>query len=208
MIGVDASAAAIAKARALLPRDALPQIRFVHADVNEVSAGQLGVRDVDLAYCRLMLLHQADPARTVQRIASFVRAEGVVIAHEASDSPAHAPASEPHVPAMTRVWELVIAAARARGAQTDFARNGRTYFERAGLTAEASGTYAAHYPPAIGYDIPRVALHSLRPTLALHALAGDDEIAQLDHALEAAKHADGVQWVTGPLMFEWIGRKR
>jgi hypothetical protein len=31
-------------------------------------------------------------------------------------------ASEPHVHAMTRVWELVIGAARARGARTGFCR--------------------------------------------------------------------------------------
>ncbi|HYI11274.1 MAG TPA: hypothetical protein VEK57_19625, partial [Thermoanaerobaculia bacterium] len=132
---------------------------------------------------------------------------GVVIAHEPSDQPAHAPASEPHVPAMTRVWELVIAAARARGAQTDFGRRGKAYLE-AGFAVESQSAYAVHYPPATGYEIPRIALNSLRPALAEHGLAGEEEIAYLDRELEEAKHRSGVLWVSSPLMFEWIGRRK
>jgi SAM-dependent methyltransferase len=162
----------------------------------------------DLAYSRLMLLHQADPARTLGRMAALLRPGGVVIAHEPSDLPVHAPASEPAVPAMTRVWELVIAAAQARGAHTDFGRRGRAYLEAAGFAIESGGAYTVHYPPAVGYEIPRVALQSLRPTLAQHGLAEEKEIARLDRELEEAKHRADVQWVSSPLMFEWIGRKR
>ena len=203
VIGIDASAPALEKARAILP----PHVRFVHADVNEVTREQLGIEAADVAYCRLMLVHQADPARTLRNIARLVRPGGMVIAHEPSDLPSHAPASEPHVPAMTRVWELVIGAARARGATTDFARNGRTYLESAGFRVESHRGYAVHYAPEIGYDIPRVALHSLRPTLEQHGLASEEEIARLDRELEAAKQREDVQWVSSPFMLEWIGRK-
>lgn len=203
VVGIDASAAALARARAMLADRA--QVRFVEADVNEVGAEAIG-GPADLAYSRLMLLHQADPARTLRNAARLVRAGGAVIAHEASDLPEHAPASEPHVPAMTRVWELVIGAARARGATTDFARNGRRYFGEAGLAVESHRAYAVHYPPAIGYEIPRRALHSLRPALAGHGLAGEAEIAELDQELLAAQTNPGVQWVSSPWMIEWIGR--
>lgn len=201
VIGIDANAHVLEKARSLLP-----EIRLVQADVNELSREQLGAGRVDLAYSRLMLLHQADPARVLGRIAALLDPGGVMIAHEPSDLPSHAPASEPHVPAMTRVWELVIAAARARGARTDFGRRGRTYLEGAGFTVESHRAYAVHYPPDIGYAIPRVALGSLRPVLAQHGLASDDEIARLDRELEEAKQRTDVQWVSSPLMFEWIGR--
>jgi SAM-dependent methyltransferase len=194
VIGVDANAAALEKAHVLVPH-----VRLVHADVHDVA-----IDDADLVYSRLMLLHQADPARTLRHMASLLREGGVLIAHEPSDLAVHAPASEPHVPAMTRVWELVIAAARARGARTDFGRRGRAYLTEAGLTVESQRAYYVHYPPEIGYDIPRVALHSLRPTLAEHALASDDEIARLDGELEEAKACEDVQWVSSPLMFEWI----
>lgn len=85
VIGIDASASALEKARSLLPIDAFPQVRFLQADVNEISREQLGVERVDLAYCRLMLLHQADPAAVVRRMAALLDPGGVVIAHEPSD---------------------------------------------------------------------------------------------------------------------------
>jgi hypothetical protein len=172
-----------------------------------VTGSQLGIAEADLVFSRLMLLHQTDPAATVAHAASLLRRAGALIAHEASDLPMHAPAAEPHVAAMTRVWELVIGAARARGARTDFARRGRDYLERAGLTVESHSAYAVHYPPEIGFEIPRVALHSLRPAIAQHALATDDEVARLDRELEEAKRRDDVQWVSSPLMIEWIARK-
>lgn len=205
VIGVDGSAAALAHARTLLA-DRFPQIRFVEADVNRVTARELGAVEVDLAYSRLMLLHQADPAVTLAHARRLLRPGGVFIAHEASDLAMHAPASEPFVPAMTRVWELVIGAARARGACTDFARRGRAYLAGAGFTIESHRAYVVHYPPAIGFDIPRVALQSLRPTIEQHALASSEEIAQLDRELDTAMRRDDVQWVSSPLMFEWIGR--
>lgn len=206
VIGVDASAAALAQARTLLA-DRFPQIRLVECDVNRVTARELGIEQADLAYSRLMLLHQADPAATLAHAAQLLRAGGVLIAHEASDLPMHAPAAEPSVPAMTRAWELVIGAARARGACTDFARRGRAYLEGAGFTIASHRAYAVHYPPEIGFDIPRVALQSLRPAIEQHALATEDELARLDRELQDAKRRDDVQWVSSPLMFEWIARR-
>jgi len=205
--GVDASAAALNRARELLGHP-FPQIRFVEADVNRVTAHGLGIEAADLVYSRLMLLHQSAPGETIANAARLLRSGGVVIAHEPSDLAIHAPAAEPHVPAMTRVWELVIAAARARGATTDFGRRGRAYLENAGLIVESSRAYVVHYPPEIGFDIPRVALQSLRPTLDEHALADEAEIARLDRELDDAKSSTETQWVSSPLMIEWIARKR
>ena len=207
VIGIDASAPALEKARNILPHPDFPHVRFLHADVNEVSLEQLQIDGADLAYSRLMLLHQPSPARTLRRMATLLRPGGVLVAHEPSDLPAHAPASEPPVPAMTRVWELVIAAARARGAQTDFGRKGRAYLEDAGFEVESHGAYVIHYPPSTGYEIPRIALSSLRPVLAEHHLANEEELAHLDRQLEQAKHRPNVQWVSSPLMLEWIARK-
>jgi SAM-dependent methyltransferase len=197
VVGVDASAPALEKARALLAET--PNVRLVQADVNEITG------TFDAVYCRLMLLHQPDPARVVARIAALLAEGGVFIAHEASDLPEHAPASEPHVPAMTRVWQLVIAAARSRGARTDFGRRGRAYLEDAGFRVESHRAYAVHYPPEIGYEIPRIALASLRPVIDEHHLATPAELARLDAELEEMKTRE-VQWVSSPLMFEWIAR--
>jgi ubiquinone/menaquinone biosynthesis C-methylase UbiE len=202
VIGVDASAQALEKARALLAE--AKNVRLVQADVNEVSLET----QVDAVYCRLMLLHQRDPARVLARMAALLRPGGGVIAHEPSDLPVHAPGSEPHTPAMTRVWELVIAAARSRGATTDFGRRGRAYLEAAGFTVEHSRAYFVHYPPKVGYEIPRIALASLRPVIDEHRLATGDELVQLDAELQRMQQRDDVQWVSSPLMFEWIARQR
>ena len=204
VIGVDASAQALEKARVLLADT--PNVRLVQADVSELSPEDLGVASIDAAYSRLMLLHQPDPARVLARLSALLRPAGIVIAHEASDRPAHAPASEPHAPAMTRVWELVIGAARARGARTDFGRRGRAYLEAAGFAVEHTRAYAVHYPPEVGFGIPRVALASLQPVIEAHKLASADEIAQLDAELQQMQERDDVQWVSSPLMFEWIAK--
>jgi SAM-dependent methyltransferase len=200
VIGIDGSEAALAKARTFVP-----QVRCVHADVNEVTRATIGEADgVDLVYSRLMLLHQADPLRAVRHLATLLRPGGMFIAHEPSDEARHAPASEPHVPAMTRVWELVIAAARARGAKTDFGRRGRAYLDAAGFTVIGNRAHVVHYPPEVGYEIPRVALRSLTPVLEAHGLASLEEIARLDRELEEGR--SDVQWVSSPLMIEWIAR--
>jgi len=206
VIGIDASPGALEKARSLIAHAGLVQVRLHEADVNEVSNDDLAIDGADLAYSRLMLLHQSDPGHTLRRAATLLRPGGMLIAHEPSDELKHAPGSEPHVPAMTRVWELVIAAARSRGARTDFGRRGRAYLEEVGFEVISHRAYFVHYPTEIGYDIPRVALQSLRPVLAEHRLADEEEIAQLDRELEDAKGRDGVQWVSSPLMIEWIGR--
>jgi ubiquinone/menaquinone biosynthesis C-methylase UbiE len=205
VIGIDGSAAALQKARTLLA--GRPHVRFVEADVNDLSRDVAGIDEADLAYCRLMLLHQQDPAHVLRRMAAVLRPGGAVISHEPSDEPRHAPSSEPYVPAMTRVWELVIGAARARGARTDFGRRGRAYLEAAGLEVESHRAYTVLYPPEIGYEIPRIALRSLRPIIAEHALASEQEVARLDRDLDEAKQQREVQWVSSPVMFEWIARK-
>jgi SAM-dependent methyltransferase len=203
VLGVDASAQALQRARVLLGE--MLNVRLVHGDVNDVSRENLEVDAVDAVYSRLMLLHQPDPERVLARMSELLRPGGVVIAHEPSDQLEHAPASEPHVPALRRVWELVIGAARLRGAKTDFGRRGRVYLAAAGLHVEHSRAYFVHYPPEIGYEIPRVALASLRPVIE-DQLASGHEIAQLDAELQQKKETNDTQWVSSPLMFEWIAR--
>jgi hypothetical protein len=49
-----------------------------------------------------------------------------------------------------------------------------------------------------------VALRSLTPVLEAHGLASLEEIARLDRELEEGR--SDVQWVSSPLMIEWIAR--
>lgn len=203
--GIDASAAALEKARTLIPPPT--HLRFLHADVNALEPEDIPPGQADLVFCRLFLMHQHDPAETIRRAVTLLRPGGVFIAHEPSDELSGAPASEPPVPAMTRVWDLVIRAAKARGARPDFGRRGRVYFEGAGLHVESHRAYSVHYAGTLGIDIPRIALQSLKPALYEHGLVKAGEIEQLDAELEEASRRPNVQWVSSPLMFEWIGRK-
>jgi SAM-dependent methyltransferase len=205
VIGVDGSERAVEKARTLTAE--LPQVRLHHADITEVNLEMLSIGEADLAYSRLVLVHQADPLHVLRNMASMVRSGGAVINHEPSDELKYAPATEPHLPALTRVWELVINAGRARGATTDFGRRGRTYLESAGLRVESHRAYFVHYPQEVGFSIPRIALQSMRPSLLQYRLASEDEIAQLDRELEHASKSGDVQWISSPLMMEWIGRR-
>ncbi len=193
VIGIDASAAAIERARGIAPH-----LKLIHANVNEVAL------QADVVYSRLFLLHQRDPITTLRHVRTFLREGGVLVAHEPSDELSGAPASQPHVPAMTRVWELVIGAAQARGAQTHFGRCGRSMLTEAGFQVESHRAYSVHYPPFIGFDIPRVALHSLKPAIREHGLATEAEVNELDAELQDAKSRSGIEWISSPLMFEWI----
>ena len=205
VIGVDASAPALDRARLLLAN--APNVQLVHEDVHDITLARLDVDAIDAAYCRLLLLHQPDPVRVLTRVWDLLGPGGVVITHEPSDRIVDAPRSEPDCPAMTRVWELVVGAARLRGAQTGFARRGRAYLSATGFVVEQTRAYFVHYPPEVGYEIPRVALASLRPVIE-DRLASGEEIARLDHELQAMKERDDVQWVSSPLMFEWIARRQ
>ena len=205
VIGIDGSEAALEKAKRLTAH--LPQVRLHHGNVTEVSLKELSIEPIDLAYTRLVLVHQADPLQVVRNMASMVRTGGAMIHHEPSDELKYAPATEPHLPALTRVWELVINAGRARGATTEFGRRGRAYLESAGLRVESHRAYFVHYPQEVGFSIPRIALQSMRPTLLQYGLATEEEIERLAGEIDAACERDDVQWISSPLMMEWIGRK-
>jgi SAM-dependent methyltransferase len=205
VIGVEANGHTLETARALNAESSV--VSFVHADANALRDEDIPRGSAGLVFCRLFLMHQQDPGATVRRAVRLLAPGGVFIAHEPSDELSGAPASEPPFAAMTRVWDLVIRAACARGAHPDFGRRGRSYFEAAGLTVESHRSYRVHYEGTLGVDIPRIALHSLTPTLRRYSLATDEEIARLDDELTQAARRDDVQWVSSPLMFEWIGRR-
>lgn len=207
VVGIDGSATTLEKARAMMNSAGHTNVELLNVEATQLTINDLGGQHADLAYCRLLLMHQADPEAVLRRMRDIVRPGGWVIAHDASDLLLHAPSAEPAIPAMTRVWELVIASAKRRGANPDFARRGKSYLERAGLEVVSHRVYAVHYPPHIGLEIPRVALESLRPSLAAFALADESEIERLSAELEQAKSSSEVQWVSSPVMFEWIARR-
>ena len=173
----------------------------------EVSREQLGADTVDLAIAGSMLLHQPDPARGCVACATLLRSGGV--GHHARAIRLlyrMRPVSEPHVPAMTRVWELVIAAARARVRRRTLDGKGASISRTQASRSESPRYFCAL---SAGHRLRNPARRAALIAAGARkqdGLATDDEIAQLDRELELAKQRTDVQWVSSPLMFEWIAR--
>lgn len=81
VVGVDFSEPTIQYARSVMAALGLENVELVAGDIHELDAATLG-GPFDLAFTRAFLMHQADPVRTLGRIAGLVRPGGWIIAHE------------------------------------------------------------------------------------------------------------------------------
>jgi len=103
-VGVDFSDAAVRRARSVAAMLAIDNVEAHVGDVHDLGADELG-GPFDVAYTRCFLMHQPDPARTLERIASLVRPGGWIVAHEPLRSPP--PRSSPALEALARAWWLL-----------------------------------------------------------------------------------------------------
>src|SRR5690348_6400273 len=97
VVGVDFSEPTIEYARSVMAALGLENVELVAGDIHELDAATLG-GPFDLAFTRAFLMHQADPVRTLGRIAGLVRPGGWIIAHEPLATPP--PRSLPHLGAL------------------------------------------------------------------------------------------------------------
>ena len=89
-------------------------MRVVHGDVNAMEPALVaGDGPFDAAYLRFVLVHQADPAATLRRVAALLRPGGRLLSADLVED-ARYPRYDPPVPASERAWELLYAAARRR----------------------------------------------------------------------------------------------
>lgn len=133
VVGLDASAEALALAGRLLNQQGLTTVTLVHAEVEALTPPDsrlLGPFDV--AYMRRFLVHQADAASTLRRVAALMRPGGRIIAHEIPPSTGY-PTLTPPVPAIQRVDALVHATVKARGGSYDVAHQFLSICRDAGL---------------------------------------------------------------------------
>ena len=84
--GVDFSEPAIQRARSVVAALQLGNVEVFAGDINDLGAAAVG-GPFDLAYTRLVLMHQPDPVRTLSQIAGLLRPGGWVVAQEALRSP-------------------------------------------------------------------------------------------------------------------------
>jgi SAM-dependent methyltransferase len=84
VMGIDVSKEALARARQALDRTSLDWVELRRVDVNsdDATADICPPGPFDLAFCRLVLTHQSNPADTLRKIARLVRADGMIVVHE------------------------------------------------------------------------------------------------------------------------------
>jgi ubiquinone/menaquinone biosynthesis C-methylase UbiE len=74
VVGLDADAQALEKAAGIVTQRGLSNIQLIHGDINGMVMDAIpGAGSFDLAYCRLLLVHQQDPAATLRQIGQLVK---------------------------------------------------------------------------------------------------------------------------------------
>jgi ubiquinone/menaquinone biosynthesis C-methylase UbiE len=189
VVGVDQSAEALGTAGKALERLGIRGVRLVEADINTVTPPMVGGADFDLAYCRLVLMHQADPAATLRTIAGLVRPGGSVVLQDYF-APPH---TEPATPAVDRAFELVIAAARARGASPDAARRYRELCAAAGLEVVIERGTFVPMPLPVVFNEAAVLLSAARRGVEAAGIASAAEVDRVLATLRADPSLAGVR---------------
>lgn len=185
VVGIDSSAGAVETARAIVTRQQLGNVAVVHGDINtmDLTAVTAG-RPFDAAHLRLVLWHQPDPAGMLRRVAALLRPGGTVLV---ADLLAH-PRYDPPVPASERAWELLHAAAAARGVAQHVAYRLPRLCEEAGLRVlDARGTFDMRGPARDALAQTRGLIQSAGPTVVGTGLATATEIDRLVAELAAAE---------------------
>jgi SAM-dependent methyltransferase len=202
VVGIDASGPAVETARRLVARLGLENVTLVQAELGALPPA-LGGR-FDLAYCRLVLLHQPDPRRALEAVAALARPGAFVAYQDIVDDPTY-PRCEPPVEAMSRAWGLLLDLFRARGLTPDVARQHAALADRPGWTLVAQRGKFAVLGAAEGFRIVQQLLTAARNGLAETGLATPAEVDALIAALERAKGETFRFW-HGPLAVETLLR--
>lgn len=201
VVGVDADRVALDTARDALEHLGIGSVRLIHADANDLTAGLVGMAGFDLAFCRLMLMHQRDPAQTMARIAGLLRPGGALVAIDFFAPPVCVPAH----PAVTRAWELVIQAMRARGASPDVSLRYREFCGQAGLEVISERGLFFPIPAAAVVSEAAVLLAGARATLEAGGLCSGTELDELAAALRTAELPAGTT-AYSPQTIELVAR--
>jgi ubiquinone/menaquinone biosynthesis C-methylase UbiE len=202
VVGVDFSEAAIRRAGSVMAALGLENVDLFAGDIHELDAATLG-GPFDLAFTRAFLMHQADPARTLGRVAGLLRPGGWMVVHEPLATPP--PRSKPPLDALTTYWvllhQVMESAGVPHGAIEDLPRSARA----AGLeVVEADGFFCTQ-DPELGFGIHAGTLTAARER-ALKAGIAAGTIDDLIAILSAAK-TSGYEWVTSPFLLDLVLRK-
>ena len=194
VVGVDFSEPAVQRARSVASALKLDNVEVRVGDVHDVDGQALG-SGFDLAYSRLFLMHQRDPAYTLERIAALLRPGGWIVAHEPLRSPP--PRSSPPLEALTTYWELLYDVVEQLGASEGSVETLARRARDSGLElVEASGFFQI-IPPELGFDLHASTIAATKVRAIQSGVASGEEMDAVEHALRVAKDG-GYDWVTTP----------
>lgn len=202
IVGVDFNEAAVQRARTAVSALELSNVQVIAGDLHELDPAALG-GPFDLAYTRLFLMHQADPLRTLRRIAGLLRPGGWLVAQEALRSPP--PRSHPHLEALSGYWDLVYEvldrAGVPAGAVEDLPRSAR----QAGLEVAGMNGCFLIMDPGLGFEVHAASLAAVRERATGLGIAAG-RVDDLVRDIRAAKDG-GYEWVSSGFVFDLTLRK-
>jgi SAM-dependent methyltransferase len=194
VVGIDFSEPAVQRARSIAATLGLDNVEVRVGDLHDVDGQALGSA-FDLAYTRLFLMHQRDPARTIEQIARLLRPGGWIVAHEPLRSPP--PRSSPPLDALTTYWELLYDLVERLGARQGSVDELARWARDSGLEVVETSGFFQVIPPEQGFDLHASTLAATKRRAIQSGLASGDEVDALERALRAAKDG-GYDWVTSP----------
>lgn len=202
VVGVDFSEPTIRRARSVVAALGLENVELAVGDIHDLDAATLG-GPFDLAFTRCFLMHQADPAQTLRRIAGLLRPGGWIVAQEPLPSPP--PRSHPHLSALATYWDLLHEVMDMAGAPRGIVEGLERAARAAGLeVAEANGNFRT-LDPELGFELHAATLAAARERAAQSGIAAE-KIDDLLLSLRAAK-SGSYQWVSSPFFLDLALRK-
>ena len=197
VVGVDFSEPTIQRARSVVAALGLENVELAVGDIHDLVAATLG-GPFDLAFTRCFLMHQADPVRTLGRIAGLLRPGGWIVAQEPLPSPP--PRSHPHLSALTTYWDLLHEVMDMAGAPRGNVEGLQRAAHAAGLeVAEANGNFRT-LDPELGFELHAATLAAVKDRAVRLGIAAE-KFDDLLLNLRAAK-SGRYEWVSSPFFLD------
>ena len=201
--GVDLNPAAVDRVGSVAATLGLGNVRAFVADVHDLEAEKAG-GPFDLAYTRLLLVHQHDPARTLRQIAGLVKPGGWVIAQEPLARPR--PRSFPELDAVGAAWGLMAHLIDRSGVPSQVAEQLPRWAADAGLEVVRMDGSFSFGPPEAYFGLYADALTAMRERAVGAGLTTGQDIDAIVASLAAAEPA-AYEWVMSPAYLDLTLRK-
>ena len=159
VVGVDASPAAVQRARAVVSALELGNVEVIAGDLHDLDAAALG-GPFDLAFTRLFMMHQPDPVRTLRHIAGLLRPGGSLVAHEQLPGPP--PRSHPDLEALTGTWDLMYEVLDRNGVPAGVVEDLPRSARQAGLEVTAMSGFFGVIDPEVMLELYAASIAALR----------------------------------------------